>query len=107
MNIPERTIPGYNPSLLSFGHLIRALRTLREMKIVELAEASGLSREVIKKIEDGKSNPKLTTLLALAKGLNVDPTYLLAEICNHQDFNYFLRHFAIHEPEGFPKTEQT
>lgn len=107
MNLPERTIPGYNPSLLSLGHLIRALRTLRELKIVELAEASGLSREVIKKIEDGKSNPKLTTLLALAKGLNVEPTYLLTDICNHQDFNFYLRHFAIHEPRDFSTLEQT
>lgn len=100
----DKTLPGYNPFLVSFGCLIKALRTLRGLKIVELAEISGLSREVIKKIEDGRSNPKFTTLLALAKGLDVEPTCLLEQISKNEDFNFYLKHFVINEPREFPKT---
>ena len=99
----ELTIPEFQPLQASFGCLLRALRTLRSLEISELAESSGLSREIVKKIEDGRSNPKLTTLIALAKGLDVDPSCLLQEISRNEEFTYYLRHFALNPPGSYPR----
>lgn len=51
---------------------LKRIRVLREMSQGELAEASGVSRQVISNIERGASKGYASTYRALAKALDVD-----------------------------------
>ena len=53
------------------------IRTACGMSQVELSKRSGVSRGAIRKIEDGRSSPTLTTVYKLAAALEVHPTMLL------------------------------
>ena len=48
------------------------------MTLEELAAGSGLSFRGVAYIEHGRRNPSLTTLLNLARGLNIAPAGLMA-----------------------------
>ncbi len=53
------------------GSNLRRLRTARKLSQEELASRAGLSRAGYKKIETGRSRPRVTTLQALAGALDV------------------------------------
>ena len=60
------------------GKRIRLLRWERKLHQGEIAEASGISRSHLSKIESGKvENPGLLTLERIAKSLKVSISYLL------------------------------
>jgi transcriptional regulator with XRE-family HTH domain len=44
-----------------------------------LGKMSGLSNEAISNLEQGQSDPKLSTLVKLARGLGIEPWELLRE----------------------------
>jgi XRE family transcriptional regulator, regulator of sulfur utilization len=46
------------------------------MTLPELAEQSGVSKGLLWQIESGKGNPCVSTLAAIADGLNIQMTYL-------------------------------
>ena len=47
------------------------------MSLDALAEASGLSTRMLLGIEHGRRNPSLLTVLAIARGLGVEPATLI------------------------------
>lgn len=61
----------------SFGKHITQLRKERELSIHQLAHASDLEYSHVQRIEKGKVNVELSTILRLAQGLQVDPGTLL------------------------------
>lgn len=60
-----------NPELLGkFGKHLKAMRTAKGMTQEELAYASDMELSQVYRIETGKINATLTTIEALAKGLD-------------------------------------
>ncbi|MGV9892992.1 helix-turn-helix domain-containing protein [Streptomyces tendae] len=67
-----------DPQLLAFGMHLRRLREARGLTLEELATRSGMSFRGVVYIEHGRRNPSLATLLNLARGLQAEPSTLLA-----------------------------
>lgn len=63
---------------MSVGHKIKMLRKKRRITQSSLAE-NIISRSMLSRIESGSAEPSMSTLLALAKRLDVSPSYLLEE----------------------------
>lgn len=59
---------------------IRVMRAERGMTLRDLEETSGVSKDAISEIERGRRQPRISTIMQLAKGLSVDPTELLKEM---------------------------
>jgi transcriptional regulator with XRE-family HTH domain len=60
-----------------FAAQLSQLRRARGMSIHALAAASGLEYSQVQRIEKGKVNLTFTTLIALAQGLDIEPSELL------------------------------
>lgn len=60
-----------------FGSNLRKIREAKGISIHELAALAALEYSQVQRIEKGKVNLQLTTLLALADGLNITPDTLL------------------------------
>lgn len=54
-----------------FGRRVKQLRTERSLTLRQLSNRSGLDRSQISMIENGKLNVTMSTLIAIAKGLEV------------------------------------
>lgn len=50
------------------------------MTLRDLEETSGVSKDAISEIERGRRQPRISTIMQLARGLSVDPTELLKEM---------------------------
>ena len=61
------------------GQKLRRLRSQRVWLIGDLSRESGVHRNVISKLENGKGGAYPDTIRKLAKALDVDPTELLGE----------------------------
>ena len=61
---------------MDFGREIRRRREALGMTLEQLAESSKLTPNYIGTIENGKRDPSLSTVLALARGLRVPPAEL-------------------------------
>lgn len=59
-----------------FGHQVAALRQKLEWTQEKLAEASGLDRKTINRIENGRHSPSLDRVLVLAYALEAEPREL-------------------------------
>lgn len=59
----------------SIGERIKALRTEQGMTLAELGEKVKLSTSYLSQIERGKTAPSLSTLMDIAKALNIAPRY--------------------------------
>ena len=57
--------------LIKFGGHLRKLRTFKKMTLEQLAFAADVELSQIYRIEKGKINPTLTTLIALSTGLEI------------------------------------
>lgn len=57
--------------LLAFGRTLRRVRRERDLSQEALAAATGLGPKHISELERGKTDPRLTTLLQLAHGLDL------------------------------------
>ena len=60
--------------LTGFGNQIKKLREEKGISIRELASRSGLEYSQVQRIEKGKVNLALTTLMALSEGLEIHPS---------------------------------
>jgi len=60
----------------TFGENVRRLRKEQNLSMEELANLADIELSQIYRIETGKINPKLTTILQIAKGLEIE-SYLL------------------------------
>ena len=72
----EKSRPCPTPGL---GRRIRALRQDRHLSQEALAEKADLSTTYVSELERGRRDPSLSTLTALAAGLQVDLVDLVAE----------------------------
>ncbi|HVR39617.1 MAG TPA: helix-turn-helix transcriptional regulator [Thermoanaerobaculia bacterium] len=73
---PRRT--GKNvPEAIKFGKRVRELRIAREWTQERLAEEAELNAVQVSHIERGANEPKLTTILRLAKALGITASELL------------------------------
>jgi len=57
--------------LIDFGVHLRKLRDHHHMSLQDLANESDISKITIYRIENAKLNPTLSTIISLAKGLNI------------------------------------
>jgi transcriptional regulator with XRE-family HTH domain len=60
------------------GRRLKTLREERAMTRAELAEAAGISREYVRRLEAGEYDPTVGMIQKLAKALAVPVTELLA-----------------------------
>ena len=65
--------------LIKFGERLKELRTNKKLTLEQLAFAADIELSQVHRIEKGKINPTYTTLLALAFGLEITVSELLAE----------------------------
>lgn len=65
--------------LAVLGLKLRHARTVRGMRLSDLAAVSGCSESLLSKIENGKTIPSLNTLHSLAKGLGLTIAKLLSD----------------------------
>jgi transcriptional regulator with XRE-family HTH domain len=63
-----------NDILLAFGQKIRSIRKSKNISMQHLANIAEIEVSQIHRIETGKINPKLTTVLILAKALDMNPS---------------------------------
>lgn len=68
---------GANKYLVQFGDNLRKQRVLQSLSQKQLGFETGLSREFINRIENGKVNVSLINVVEIAKVLNIDPKDLL------------------------------
>jgi transcriptional regulator with XRE-family HTH domain len=61
----------------AFGRNIRRLREKKDLSLRQLAANCDLDNSKIAKIENGRFNISLSTIVELARGLEVDPAQLL------------------------------
>lgn len=64
--------------LILLGRVIRELRDERSMDPDDLAAAAGIERGQLAAIEAGRSDPPYEVLLALARGLGIEPAVLVS-----------------------------
>lgn len=70
--------PAYLDLLQRLATNVRDLRIARGMTQEEAGEATQMSDRMIQRIETGKTNATLATLIRLAEGFDVDVVTLLA-----------------------------
>jgi len=63
----------------NFGLNIRRLRKERKLSMQKLANIAEIEISQIYRIETGKINPKLTTILSIARALEVSPKELMPD----------------------------
>lgn len=72
-NFPERSLASSR-----IGYQLKRERRLKGLRLVDLAEATGLSPSLISKIENNKINPSLSTLHRLSQVLGTSVSALFA-----------------------------
>ena len=65
---------------MDFGREVRRRREALGLTLEQLAESSELTPNYIGTIENGKRDPSLSTVLALARGLRVPPADLFGGV---------------------------
>jgi transcriptional regulator with XRE-family HTH domain len=75
--MPPRSKAHRLPEAIKFGKRVRELRESSNRTLEQLAEAAGMNELQVGHIERGASDPKLSTILKLAKALAVRPEELL------------------------------
>jgi transcriptional regulator with XRE-family HTH domain len=68
----------------AFGHAVRELRACRGLSQEALGYAAGLHRNYVGAIERGELNPTIRTVLRLAVGLRIRPSWLVQLAERHQ-----------------------
>lgn len=61
----------------ALGERVRLLRNKKNMTMLKLAELSGIDYRQLSYIELGQTDPGLSTLYAISKGLNITLSYLM------------------------------
>ncbi|MBI5194138.1 MAG: helix-turn-helix transcriptional regulator [Nitrospirae bacterium] len=70
-------MPGLNNFLRRFGYQVRIFRKQKMLSLEELAGMVGISENDIRDMENGKSDPRLSTILLISSVLGVSPEDLL------------------------------
>jgi len=64
-------------TLIAFGKNLQTIRKAKKISLRKLEILSEVDYSEIHRVEKGKRNPSLTIILALAKGLQIDPYELI------------------------------
>lgn len=72
------------------GAKIRAYRKAKKMRVLDLANASGISSAMVSKIENGRIIPTIPTLFEIIRVLNVEPENFFAGISDNKFAGYLL-----------------
>jgi transcriptional regulator with XRE-family HTH domain len=78
--MPPRAKRDRLPESIEFGKRVRQLREGKEWTLEQLGEAAGMNELQMGHIERGASDPKLSTILRLARALRVHAGELLDHI---------------------------
>ena len=62
---------------MEFKHILKELRTSKNLSQMQLAQKTGLSQSAIAKWELGKTEPTASAIIALAKFFNETTDYIL------------------------------
>jgi transcriptional regulator with XRE-family HTH domain len=62
-----------NDMIIAFGEKVRSIRKSKNISMQHLANIAEIEVSQVHRIETGKINPKLSTILILAKALNINP----------------------------------
>ena len=65
--------------IMPIGKRIRRARLDKKISLDTMANETGLSKEMIKKIEGGEQRPSVGTLLQISRTLHIDSNFLLKE----------------------------
>lgn len=68
----------FSAELAAFGMRVRELRTSRGMTQLDLAQAAGLDRKTVSRVENARFSPTLANVFAIALGLGVSIQDLIA-----------------------------
>lgn len=66
-------------TLNKFGDKLKTLRITKDLTLEQLAFEADIELSQVHRVEKGKINPTLTTLIALAKGLDITLAELVGE----------------------------
>lgn len=66
-----------NDDAKKLGENLKRIRTKKSITQIEIAKTLGANRSFISNIENGKTNPTLSTITSLAKALGVSTNELL------------------------------
>lgn len=89
---PRQALSGAPDSTVTrLGAQIRALRTATSLSGLALAQASGVSRSLLSRIERGLVSPSVDTLARIAQGLGVPVARLFADQAERLDFSLVRR----------------
>jgi transcriptional regulator with XRE-family HTH domain len=69
-----------SPELLAFGRTLRKARRDRDLSQEALADEAGLSAKHVGEIERANKDPRLTTVLKIARALELRTGELFAEL---------------------------
>lgn len=64
----------------SLGQVVRGLRVKRGLSQEDLADLCGLHRNAVGLLERGERSPSIETIFALAHGLGIKPSTLIAKL---------------------------
>jgi transcriptional regulator with XRE-family HTH domain len=73
------TVDRLNALKRALARNVRAIRAKRQVSQETLADAAGVDRTWVGKLERSGANPSLETILKIAIALDVDPSELLKE----------------------------
>jgi transcriptional regulator with XRE-family HTH domain len=76
-HMPPRSKEARLPEAIEFGRHLRAIREAKGWTLEQFAEVAKMNELQIGHIERGASDPKLSTILKLARALKVTPAELL------------------------------
>lgn len=77
MSGPRASEGGGGAAVTGIGEEIRALRTQRRLSTRALAALAGVSQPLLSSIENGRTQPSVPSLYAIAEALGVGPSALL------------------------------
>lgn len=66
-----------NNRLETIGQRIQNFRKKQRLSQIELAVEVGIDRSYLSEIENGRTNPSINILFAIADALKIDITYLI------------------------------
>jgi transcriptional regulator with XRE-family HTH domain len=78
--VPPRSKEARLPESIAFGIRLREVREAKGWTLEQFAEAARMNELQVGHIERGASDPKLSTILKLARALKVRPDELLRPI---------------------------
>ncbi len=65
---------------MTIGVIVRSMRSKKGLTQPELAKRAGLAKSVIFKLESDDANPSLHTLIAVADGLGISLSTMVAKL---------------------------